>query len=91
MSNETIPGGLSPYTCKISDEAKKAFEQAMIGWVGVRYSPVAVSQQVVAGMIYRFFCNSQMVTLHASTGAAIVVIYQPLDAQAYVKAIHPIE
>ena len=83
----TLPGGFSPYTCTISDEAKLAFDQATNRIFGVRYLPVAVSQQVVSGMVYKFFCNTQTVTLRPLLGSAIVTIYAPLRANAYITHI----
>ncbi|WP_298417924.1 hypothetical protein [uncultured Kordia sp.] len=83
----TLPGGYSPYTCNISDEAKKAFAQATKGLVGVRYSPVAVSTQVVSGVNYKFFCNTEAATIMPINGAAIVSIYAPLKGDAHITHI----
>jgi len=80
-------GAYSPYTCDISAEAKKAFEQAMQGFVGVKYTPVAVSTQVVSGLNYKFFCNSVAATLMPLNGAAIVSIYAPINEPARLQHI----
>lgn len=88
--NNTLVGAFSPYTCKISDEALIAFKEALDGIVGVDYTPVAVSQQVVAGMNYHFFCNSVYITEHPINGAAIVSIYKPLEGKAHITNIKPI-
>ena len=80
MSDQLL-GAYSPYTCEISKEAKEAFAQAIRVILGVEYSPVAVSSQVVAGMNYKFFCNTKSVTLYPKNGAAIVSIYAPLPGQ----------
>ena len=91
MSSTTnLVGAFSTYTCTIDNEAKTAFKEAMNGIVGVTYSPVAVSQQVVAGMNYKFFCNTEMVTRYPVKGAAIVSIYKPLKGDAHITGIQDI-
>ncbi len=89
-NNDNLVGAFSPYTCKISDEAADAFKEALDGFTGVGYTPVAVSQQVVAGMNYHFFCNSVSVTLHPKNGAAIVSVYKPLEGKAHLTNIKAI-
>ena len=86
MSNQLI-GAYTPYTSDISQEAKNAFNQAMKGLIGVTYTPVAVSTQVVAGMNYHFFCNSEAATRMPLYGTAIVSIYAPLDGSAHITHI----
>lgn len=90
-ATENLVGAYSPYNSKIDDSAKKAFEEALKGFVGVRYTPVAVSQQVVAGLNYRFFCNTQAATQFPLNGAAIVSIYKPLNGQAHITGIQKIQ
>lgn len=91
MSTQTnLPGSYSPYTSKIEEEAKQAFKEAFKDFVGVVYTPVAVSQQVVAGLNFRFFCNTESVTRFPVRGAAIVSIYKPLDGTAHITGIQEI-
>ncbi len=89
MSDQLL-GAPSPYTCDISSEAKEAFEQAMHNFVGVKYAPVAVSTQVVSGMLYKFFCNTEAVTALPVRGAAIVTIYAPPGGPAHITHIQPV-
>ena len=84
-------GAFSLYTCDINQDAREAFQEAMEGLTGVGYQPVAVSQQVVAGMNYKFFCNSRQATRYPISGAAIVSIYKPLDGKAHVTNIQNIQ
>jgi len=90
MSDAAMPGGFSEYTCKISPEAQKSFDEATRDIIGVTYTTVAVSQQVVAGLNYRFFCNARNATMYPPNGAAIVSVYQPLDGPAHVTGIQRI-
>ena len=83
-------GAYSAYTCKISKDAEKSFKKALEGIIGVSYSPVAVAQQVVAGINYKFFCNTKAAVRYPLYGAAIVTIYQPLDGPAHVTNIEEI-
>ncbi len=79
MSSQSspIPGGWSEFTCAISAEAKQAFAEATRDLVGVRYSPFAVSQQVVAGMNYKFLCNGTPATLHPVSGLYALHVFKP--------------
>ncbi|MXN92010.1 hypothetical protein GR160_12315 [Flavobacterium sp. Sd200] len=74
----------------MDDTAKKAFKEAMEGLLGVQYTPVAVSQQLVAGLNYRFFCNAKPATQYPFNGAAIVSIYKPLNGEAHITGIQKI-
>ncbi len=89
MSNSNFPGSYSPYTSKIDGAAQEAFNEA-VKILGVKYSPVAVSQQVVAGLNYKFFCNTETVTPFPHSGAAIVSIYKPLNGPAHLTGIKDI-
>jgi hypothetical protein len=87
VMSEQLVGAYTPYTCEVSSAAKKAFEQAMEGFVGVKYTPVAVSSQVVSGTNYKFFCNAEKATAMPVNGAAIVSIYAPLEGPAHITHI----
>ena len=91
MSNLDRLGGWSAFSSDISKDAQEAFDQAMKGWAGGEYTPVAVAQQVVAGMNYAFFCNSVSGEQRPTRSAAMVYIYQPLPGQggAEVQGIVP--
>ncbi|MBV5281641.1 MAG: hypothetical protein JZU53_04310 [Paludibacter sp.] len=84
-------GGWSAYSTTISSEAKKAFDEAFKGFVGVGYKPLAVSQQVVSGMNYRFFCNAKGVYPGAVDYAALVEIYDPLQHPAHITSIKKVD
>jgi len=84
-------GAFSTFSCNIDGQANNAFNEAFENFVGVKYSPVAVSQQVVAGMNYRFFCNSKMVTPFSVNGSAMVSIYKPLNGNAHIVSIQNID
>lgn len=90
MSNSNMLGAFSPYTSEISNESKAVFDEALKGLLGVTYTPVAVSQQVVAGMNYHFFCNTEAATRFPVTGAAIVSIYKSLNGTAHITNIKEI-
>ena len=90
MSNTNFPGSYSTFTCKIDEAAQQAFNEAVV-ILGVKYTPVAVSQQVVAGLNYRFFCNTETVSPYPYNGAAIVSIYKPLNGPAHLTGIKNID
>lgn len=91
MSNTTpLVGAYTTYSCTINSEAQDAFKEAIDGILGVSYTPVAVSEQLVAGTNYKFFCNTEAATRYPSNGAAIVSIYKPLKGDAHVTNIQSI-
>jgi hypothetical protein len=80
MTN-VMPGGWSPYGCKISKEAAEIFKALTKDLVGVNYEAVACATQVVAGTNYSFFCNSQVVYPDSSYYPVLLDIYVPLPGQ----------
>lgn len=87
---EPVPGGWTPFR-PVDAESKAVFEAAMQGWVGVGYTPLEVSTQVVAGTNYRFICVARVVYPDAPTYEALVTIFQPLGGAApHVVDIHAI-
>jgi hypothetical protein len=82
---EIIVGGWSPYH-PLTAKDKEVFDEAMKGFVGVKYTPNTVSTQVVAGTNYRFKCTASMPPALV-VWEAIVEIYQPLNGAPYVTGI----
>jgi hypothetical protein len=81
----TIPGGWTPYSTTISKEAMDIFNKTKP--IGVNYTPLAVSTQVVSGTNYRFFCNAQVVYPNSPNDAVITQIYKPLNGDAHITSI----
>ena len=52
------------------------FEQAVKGFVGVIHTPYLVSNQIVNGTNYRYFCISKTLTQPVNTGISIVSIHE---------------
>lgn len=84
-------GAYTAFTSKISSEEMDVFKAAMGGLVGVSYTPLCVSTQVVAGMNYRFFCNAIGIYPNATDYGAMVNIYQPLEGQPHITSIQRCE
>lgn len=82
----SLVGGWSEFTCTISAGAKQAFTEALHGFVGARYVPFAVSEQLVAGMNYKFLCNGNPATLLPVSGLYSLHVFKPLG-QASAKLI----
>lgn len=72
----------------VTDDARKAFDKAMEGFVGVDYSPVALlSTQIVSGTNYCFLCEATVVYPGAETSYALVYIYEDLQGNAKITEI----
>lgn len=87
-NDHNLPGGWSSYHPLTADD-KKVFDEAMKGFVGVKYTPTAVKTQVVNGTNYRFKCTA---SLPGSTAVseAVVEIFQPLNGAPVLTGIHTI-
>ena len=86
-----LVGAYSTFSCNIDAQAKDAFKEALDGLLGVDYTPVAVSSQIVAGINYRFFCNAKVVSPYSANGSAMVNIYKPLTGEAHITSIQRID
>lgn len=80
-----VVGGWTAYH-KLTPNDQKVFDEALKGFVGVKYTPQAVSTQLVAGMNYRFKCTASIPPADV-VWEAIVEIYAPLNGQPHITGI----
>jgi len=80
-----VVGGWTAYH-KLTPNDQKVFDEALKGFVGVKYTPQAVSTQLVAGMNYRFKCTASIPQADV-VWEAIVEIYAPLNGQPHITGI----
>jgi hypothetical protein len=86
MSNsENLVGGWTPYH-DLTAEDKVVFEEALKGFVGVKYTPNSVSTQLVAGTNYRYKCKASIPPAEVLWDA-IVEIFKPLKGAPYITGI----
>lgn len=86
MSDQVV-GGWSGYSCDITELEKEVFDRATANLLGVKYTPVAVATQPVAGTNYSFFCNVQGLYPSAPNEAAMVMIYAPPAGDPHITNI----
>lgn len=89
METQELLGGWTQYHA-LTPEDQKVFDEAMEGFVGVKYTPKEVSTQVVNGTNYRFRCDASMSGLQPMNWQAIVEIYAPINGKPHVVSIHRI-
>lgn len=82
---ELLVGGWTVYH-SLTPEDQKVFDEAMRGFVGVKYSPEQVSTQLVNGTNYRFQCAASMPPSNV-IWQAIVEIYSPIEGVPHVVSI----
>lgn len=87
-TQELVVGGWTKYHA-LTPEDQKVFNEAMNGFVGVKYTPEQVSTQLVNGTNYRYRCLASMPPSDV-VWEAIVEIYQPINGQSHVVSIHRI-
>ena len=80
-----IPGGWTAYH-KLTPDDKQVFDEALQGFVGVKYTPNEVSTQVVNGTNYRFKCTASMPPALV-VWEAIVLIHKPINGKPYIYGI----
>ncbi|GEN77348.1 hypothetical protein CHA01nite_30880 [Chryseobacterium hagamense] len=88
-TQELVLGGWTKYHA-LTPEDQQVFDEAMKGFVGVKYTPQEVSTQVVNGTNYRFRCDASMPGPQPMNWEAIVEIYAPIEGQPHVVSIHRI-
>ncbi|ALR29042.1 MULTISPECIES: hypothetical protein [Chryseobacterium] len=87
-TEELVVGGWTKYHA-LTPEDQKVFDEAMRGFVGVKYTPQEVSTQLVNGTNYRYRCIASMPPSQV-VWEAIVEIYAPINGEPHVVSIHRI-
>lgn len=80
-----VLGGWTAYH-PLTPNDRKVFDEALKGFVGVKYTPQSVSTQLVNGTNYRFKCVASMPPSDV-VWEAIVEIYAPLNGAPYITGI----
>ncbi len=88
QEQELVVGGWTKYHA-LTPKDKKVFDEAMSGFVGVKYTPNEVATQLVNGTNYRFKCTASMPPSDV-VWEAIVEIYAPIKGAPHVVSIHKI-
>lgn len=79
-------GGWSVFK-SLTQEDKEVFDKAMNGILGVKYEPLLVSTQVVAGENFKYLCNATVVTKDPITSHKMVQIFRSLENEVSVTSI----
>ncbi|WP_415325502.1 hypothetical protein [Chryseobacterium sp. MMS23-Vi53] len=85
---ELVAGGWTKYHT-LTPKDQEVFNEAMEGFVGVKYTPQEVSTQVVNGTNYRYKCIASMPPSEV-VWEAIVEIYAPIEGKPHITSIHRI-
>ncbi|WP_163831851.1 hypothetical protein [Spartinivicinus ruber] len=91
LATNVIPGGWSLFRSDLSMNEYFVFSEALRYSVGVKYTPIAVSTQVVAGTNYRFICNGEPVAPGAAPTAVVINIHQSLHGDPKIMSINDIQ
>lgn len=88
---EQVPGSWSGFRL-LTENDRKVFHQATEGLLGVKYVPLAVSTQIVAGENFIFLSSAEVVHPSAQPHLVAVYVYQPLGGKPpYVTRIENIQ
>lgn len=78
---DQLAGGWTGWNFSVDVEAKSVFDQALQNWVGVKYEPIAVATQVVAGTNYCFLSKGQIVYPGTTMDLLVkIYIFKPLPS-----------
>lgn len=80
LPEEGMDGGWT-FHHEPDESAMEVFSEALRGFTGVKYTPVTVATQVVAGTNYCFLCDAVTVTKEPEKFRAYVYIFRPLPSQ----------
>ena len=74
---EAVVGGYSEQR-KLSDEERALFDSVAAEIAGVKYEPINVATQIVAGVNYRFLCKGKEQERCGKKFYAVIVVHKPL-------------
>ena len=80
------PGGWTPFA-KVTSDKQKVFDEALKGLVGVDYTPLAFTSQVVNGANYIFAANAKIVYPGSREYPALLRVFSPPGGPARVVNI----
>lgn len=90
LSEDAIAGGWSSWHA-LDKESMAVFTEATEGLLGVTYTPLEVSTQVVAGMNYRYRCNAEVISKEHDNYRVIMEIFKPLTGDAIITHMERIK
>jgi len=70
-----ILGGWTPFR-PLDENCMNVFNEAICNLIGVNYTPIEVSTQVVNGINYRFRCDAKCTSPNAPTYQCTIEVYQ---------------
>lgn len=86
---KTLCGGWSEYS-SLDSASLAVFNAAVVNTDSVGYVPATVARQVVAGMNYKYECETVNYLDRAKNAKVEITIYAPLRGKPQVTKIEPI-
>ncbi|MDT0137677.1 MULTISPECIES: hypothetical protein [Pseudomonadota] len=86
-TNNTVPGGWTPFHFDLTPEAKKVFEATAGKLIGVKYTALAFATQVVNGTNYSFLAKGQPVAPQAAQRVVKIHAHQPPSGDPHLDQI----
>ena len=84
-------GGWTSFDFSLNKKARKVFKEALKGFTGVGYTPLAYATQVVAGTNYCYLCKGEVVYPDRPEFAVKLYIFAPLKGDPHLTHIEKIE
>lgn len=86
-TTDVMVGAWTAYSTQISENDMATYNSVMQNLMGVDYTPLAISKQLVEGENLRFFCNAKGVYPNAVNEAAMIQICDPAGGKAHLFSI----
>lgn len=80
ISDECIEGGWTSHH-EPDEDAMQVFSEALRGFARVKYTPITVATQVVAGINYCFLCDAMTLAKEPKKFHVYVYVFRPLPGQ----------
>ena len=88
--SDAIAGGWSAWHSPVSEEAKTVLGEALAGWVGAKFEPLAFATQLVSGTNYAYLALATPVVPNAKAHPVSITVYKPLQGKAHITQIKDI-
>jgi hypothetical protein len=85
-----VLGGWTNFNFTLTPKAKEVFKEALKGFVGVGYTPLAFATQVVAGTNWCFLAKGTVPVPGTPETAVLLYIYEPLEGSPHITEIERI-
>lgn len=87
MEQNTLTGGWAAWNFSATPDAKEVFNETLGKLIGVQYSQVAFTTQLVNGTNYAFLCEAVSATFPSNQYLVKALVHKPLKGNPHITSI----